>query len=546
MRSLLSLLAVVCCCSLPAQLPPGTRTFAPGEIMIPWPADLGTGPIRDLVGVFWHTNDNLSAFGLRGTASGLAVAPGISSGFRPVSLGTIAADVVTLPLAAGVGSTQHDALLFSGLPPVDLGIAFCDANGEPDVTLFTHTGWSRATMLTTRVDGTGIDVIGKAFSGSTLLRTRYEQGVFVQLPDVAIGAVIRDLCFVDYDQDAYGDAAVLTDTELRIVDAAGNTLFTSPLAAPGGAIEPVPQIAQRNSVALLRRKVAPAGWELVHISQAAVEAPQAVTLLVADFVLNGFGSGDFDGDGIWDVAIQDGGNSVRLVKNQGVAPHFANADAVDPLTVGNLGGVQGQASVRDYDHDGCADLLVPLAVGGSNWLVLKKGMRSHVLPVALTYGEMFMELLHETAGDGTLAIRLATDEMGPFKKVVVLGYTVHEDAIPPDGGVSALPEFDARLSVDDLEASGGQITGELDGERIHYRRLLFLHLQLFDDEGVLRPSFVTGGTIDNDGATVPSSGYCEANAIGGAMLQPIKRTPPSGGERFTIGLHVWQQNLPIR
>jgi hypothetical protein len=66
----------------------GARTFArPGENMIPWPAELGTGPVRDLVGLFWHTNDNLAAIGLRGAAAGTAVAPGISSVVRTLDLG---------------------------------------------------------------------------------------------------------------------------------------------------------------------------------------------------------------------------------------------------------------------------------------------------------------------------------------------------------------------------------------------------------------------------------------------------------------------------
>lgn len=549
MRSLPYLLALFCCSSLSAQvpLPPGARTFAPHEKMIPWPAELGTGPVRDVVGAFWHTNNTLSAVGLRGTAAGIAVAPAITSAVRPLDLTTIAADAVTLPLAEGPGSTQHDVLLFSGLPGVDLGLAWSGPTGDPVVSLVTQSGWSRATKLTVRRDGTGFDVIGKAFSGSTLLRTRYEQGVFVPVPDVAIGATIRDLCFIDYDQDANGDAAVLTDTELRIVDVAGTTLFSLALAAPGGAIAPVPQFTLRNSLALLRRTLAPAGWELVHISQAAVEPPQAVTLLVADFVVGGMGSGDFDGDAIYDLAIQDGGNTVRLVRNQGAGPqpHFAGANLIEPVTIGSLGGVQAQASVRDYDHDGCADLLVPLAAAGSNWLVLSGGTRTRFNLAAETLPNIFGEFAHEIDPSDVLQLRLLTEHMTDFAKLSIFGYTAHEDDLQPPNPGYATERFAIEgMPMADLVAMQSEVWPPLAGEDIHYRNLLFVQVQLFDEAGLQRPSFFTGGTINHGGGPTPWSDYLTANAFDGADPQNITRKDDPG--RKIIGFHVRQKVLPIR
>ena len=538
-RSLPLLFALSCFCSLPAQLPPGARTFAPGENMIPWPAELGTGAVRDLVGLFWHTNDNLAAIGLRGAAAGTAVAPGISSVVRTLDLGMIAADAVALPLAAGPENTQHDALLFSGLTGVDLGVAWSGQTGEPVVTLVTQSGWSRSTLLNARKDATGVDVAGKSFAGTTLLRTRFEQGSFVQVPGVEIGATIRDLCFVDYNEDEVADVAVLTDTELRIVDLTGTTLFSLALAAPGGAIEPVPQLTQRHSLALLRRKVAPAGWELVHISQAAVEAPQAVTLLVADNVLGGMGSGDFDGDGIYDLAIQDSGNAVRLVLNLGAAPHFAGADTVPPVTIGNVGSVQGPASVCDYDHDGCADLLVPLAAAGSNWLVLSRGLRGRIDPAAALFPNIFDDFAHELDEGGALYVGLRPEDLSGFTRLVITGYTGLDSM--SDGEVATLA-FEVDLTPDGVAGLNGYVRVLLPGAEIDFPKLLFVQVQLFDDAGVQRPSFLTGGTIDHEEVQVPTSDYLIDHTLPGAVPQDITRYNP----RQLIGLHVRQVSLPIR
>jgi hypothetical protein len=171
----------------------------------------------------------------------------------------------------GSENTQHDALLFSGLTGVDLGVAWSGQTGEPGRHSRDAVGLV-ALDLAERTQGRHRrrrrrQVVRRDHAAAHALRT----GFLRAGAGVEIGATIRDLCFVDYNEDEVADVAVLTDTELRIVDLTGTTLFSLALAAPGGAIEPVPQLTQRHSLALLRRKVAPAGWELVHISQAAVD-----------------------------------------------------------------------------------------------------------------------------------------------------------------------------------------------------------------------------------------------------------------------------------
>jgi hypothetical protein len=141
-----------------------------------------------------------------------------------------------------------------------------------------------------------------------------------------------------------------------------------------------------------------------------------------------------------------------------------------------------------------------------------------------------------------LEIDLATDVMGDFSELVIKGYTVDETLIP-GGQTSLFLAFGDSLTVEAIEVSGMAVF-DLDGSAIHHPQLMFIHVQLFGGPPDVRPSFVTGGTIDNNALIQATSTYLSSHAETGAEPRDITRHVEA--ERRKIGFHVRQKFLPLQ
>jgi hypothetical protein len=127
--------------------------------------------------------------------------------------------------------------------------------------------------------------------------------------------------------------------------------------------------------------------------------------------------------------------------------------------------------------------------------------------------------------------------------LVVTGYTGREDM---NDGEVAVPAFGVDLTPDEVAGLNGEVRVLLPGALIDHPNLLFVQVQLYDDAGVQRPSFLTGGTIDHvapyDDVT---SDYLNIHTLPGAAPQNIMRDH-SQSSTPTDRLHVRQVSLPIR
>jgi hypothetical protein len=520
-----------------AQLPPGSHTAAPDEHMIEWPAGLGTGTLRKAVGLFWDNVDQLAAVGLRGTTTGLAMAPAITPSISLLDPGAQVVDVVTLTRAGLPGLQNRDALLMTALG-YDLLFAATDASGAMHVVPVAHPGWLRASQLTALADATGIDVVARSMAGNVVLRTRYDYATaaFTPMGSLPFGQQVRDLCLVDYDGDSINDVAVLTDSALGIYSVGGALLHSVALAHSGGAVDLAPDLVERDQLALLRRNAGDDGWEVVHIGNGTSEPGVAVSI-DGDFSLVGMTSGDLDGDGDFDLAVQDAGTSVRIVENTGASPHFT---AGPLLTIGNVGGVQSPAGARDYDYDGAADLLVPLAGGdGKSYLVLDKGLAAVIDAQAPVFGDIFGDpSFYEQNGTFVLWL-VIPDYLTAFDKIAITAYTA------PEGGDAAY----VRDLIADNRSAPGQLAvdiPEIPEGSIEHPNILYLKVQFYDSTEAAppqKPIFLTGGTVKND-AGYYSMTYLEhpSRKLPGATTKKIKQNSNPG--RIWIGGYVAQSFLP--
>lgn len=550
-RPLFSLVALSLVCSLPAQLPPGSTTAKGGEEMIEWPAGIGGGTLRKAVGMFWGNVDHMSAVALNGSVAGRAQAPAITPSVTTFDVGGLPVfDCVPLPgagLARVAGEKKRDALLLSVMGGDELRVAYM-ANGLPVIAPLAHAGWQRASAMAARVDGNAIDIAARSVSLTRLLRTRCDSllGTFTQLPDIVLAEPIRDLCLVDFNEDQLHDVAVLTDSQLQIYDINGTPLLSPPLALaqPGGAIEPLPEPSLRGGMALLRRDgpLPTSGWELLRIGGGGYETPVPVSVVVPDFTLVAMTSGDLTGDGYHDVVIQDGGNKLRVVPNEAAGgPRFVAQSGLE-VTVGNLGGVQSPASVRDYNYDGVADVLVPLMANNTNYLVLETGMLSRIHTTALTYDEgIFLKSYHEVDGSFTLRLDLAASSMQSFPSVTINYYSGQENAQLGNSVMATL----VASAVYDVAAVDGEFPIQIPSELIDRPNLLFLTVQLHgQSEDLQKPTFLAGAMINSVTPNNAVSIFLNAHALPGLATPQIQRTISGEVGRKAIGVISAQKSLP--
>lgn len=530
---------------LPAQLPVGAFTAVPNEIVFPWPPGSG-GQVRSLDGAFWSSTDIRSAIGIRGTTLARANAPAVTPIVTQIDVGAPAVDSVVLPGAGLPGPESRDALLVSVLGGAELRFACTDAAGGVVVLPVAHPGWQRASMMQSLPVGNAVHVAARSQGGTELLRTTYDrtQGMFTQQPSLALGETIRDLCVVDFDDDQLPDVAVLTDSALRVYDLGGTAIHTSLLAHPGGAVEPLPQPSRRGGLALLRRNAANAGWELVHILDGVVSPAEPVAVGVANFVLGGLSTGDMNGDGLFDVAIQDNANKVRLVRVDGSTPsHFA-PPATEPLvTIVGPTAVQAAANLCDYDYDGVADLLVPfVATDGVYSVCLKVGLRSLFGP-ALTPDEILMESFYDRDeyDNYTFLLGLDVTNLTAFDSMTITYYSATES-------VNLGKTQFAEQFLQTYHAIEGFAPSMFDPSKIDFPALTFFLVQFKSTTNTQqKPIFMFGATVDNDESSYAASPYMQANMPPGSSPEDVKRNPPAGtgGGRKKIGLIYPQRGIPV-
>lgn len=549
-RNLVLLAALSMPLPLCAQLPPGSGTAIPAENVIPWPTNLGAGPVRKLVGALLNDVNHRAAVGLRGPVAATAVAPAITPYITGMDLGASVIDCVTLP-GAGLGPPggQHrDALLCSVIADDELRFVWTNAGGELQKTPVSHPTWDRASMLNAFADATGITVAGRSLAGTSVVVTHFDRTTttFTELPPIPVGALIRDLCVFDANDDGVPDVAVMTDTQVQFHSLLGGTPSTRSLAHPGGAVEPLPEPGRRGGLALLQRNAANDGWELIRLLDGVADAAVAVAIDgVANFTLTAMTSGDTTGDGLSDVALQNAGNSVLLVKNDPSAtPRFANASSGPLLTVGDPGDVQQAASVCDYDYDGNPDVLVPgTTATGVPFLWLATGTRSRFAPEQNLPGNILAVCEHGgVLGSNTFRLCLTLDDyLAGFDGVTVTYYSAVEG--PGLGTTYFAEKVDSGEYPMDL-GQGNQLTAdiELDVDWIDRPAVLFLTVQFHKtDNYTEKPIFLAGGTIDNLMVTQATSAYLAANQVPQTEPRNIERVQ---GGRQQIGLIFPQRSLP--
>lgn len=531
---------------LRAQLPAGAATAVPDEIQFAWPLGSG-GQVRSLDGAFWSNTDLRSAIGIRGTTLGRANAPAVTPIVTQIDVGAPVIDSVVLPEAGLPGPENRDALLLSVLGGDELRFACTDAAGGLVVLSVAHPGWQRANMMQSLQVGTVVHVAARSQGGTDLLRTTYDrtQGMFAQQPGLALGESIRDLCVIDFFDDGLADIAVLTDSALRVYDVNGSVIHTSLLSHPGGAVEPLPEPANRGGLALLRRNGANNGWELVRIADGVDGAPAAVAVGVPDFALGGLGTGDVNGDGVFDVAVQNAANQVRLVRNdETTGSHFADP-ATEPLvSIAGPTAAQGQANLCDYDYDGVADLLVPfVAANGVHSVHLEVGLRSLFGP-ALTLDPILMDSYYEVESVPNRIFRLGLDlsDLAGFDTMTVTWFSAEEtnNLGKTEFAEQILPTLSYAVS-----AFTGFAEAAIDVNDIDHPHLAFFVVQFKSASNPKqKPIFLGGTTVeDNEALPAATSAYLTANLPQGGSEKEVKRTSPSGG-RKRIGIILPQRGIP--
>ncbi|HEX5052075.1 MAG TPA: hypothetical protein VFZ65_09905 [Planctomycetota bacterium] len=545
---------------LSAQTPPAGPSAVPTENMIPWPAGLGSGVLRKVVGLFWDSVDHPSAIAVRGTATARAIDPAITSYIEPFS-GEMVIDCVKLP-HAGLLGPPSDGLLMSVLGGAELRFGYVDGNGIPQFLPLSFPEWLRASAMAVLADGTGIDIAARSMTGNQLLRLRYDyqQRAFAQLAPLTLTETIRDLCVIDFDGDGLGDVAVLTDSHVRIYDVNGGVAFSMQLAHAGGAIEPVPEPGQRGALALLQRNAANDGWQLLHITRFEIQPPVDILIDGASFTLGGLVSGDLDDDGDYDLAIQNGDTKVLLVRNHvdptvvPAAPHFDSTDT-RVLIAGNQIGVQTSACMVDSDFDGAADLIAAVqANNGQGYLVVRTALRSLFEIDAEYYPDIFTDSFHELV-NGEKTMRLNLCNLGglssDYTQVEVTYYTASEQAVTEGGYAS-----EVTATTQQIEPGAQDMTIEtpMAAANIDNPQLLFVKVQ-FSNPNIIKakPTFLAGATIDDDlvwGQTLDiSSAYLSAHRLPDTTEMQVKRelqdpNNPNNQGRQQIGLIGAQKSLP--
>lgn len=532
--------------------------MVPTERIIEWPSTLGTGDIRKLDGVFWHSVNELSAVGVRGTVPGKATAPAITPHVGSFNVTDPVYDMVTLRGAGYGGAQKRDAVLSSVFGGEELRISYVDQNDTEVVLELDHPGWRRASAMTTSNDLNGIDIVARSGNLKSVLRTRYDfqSGVFTQVPDVPVAETILDLCCVDFDADGQVDVAVLTGTKLSIYNTAGGLLEEHMLHHPGGAVEPAPQASMRGAIALLQRNDTDSGWELLHITDDAVESAVAVTINGADFSLLHMCSGDADGDLAYDLAIQAVGMTSILMRNDTSGNGHYSLGGATLIEAGDPSGTQGPGSMRDYDYDGNADLLVPILVNGTRSLVLRTGLASSLTANPWVFQDLFRISFFENersepappAPEVRLVLEIPDSlTAGSYDKVTATFYTASESGV--SAGSEWAQEVPGSQVAYDVPAVAGPLVlvSPIPTAAIEHPALLFIKVQ-FTQIGNTRtkPTFLAGATINNDppamGDNPATSAYLTLNLLPMATPFPMRRSLASG--RQQIGVIGAQKSLP--
>jgi hypothetical protein len=519
--------------------------------MIPWPAAIGSGPLRKVEGLFFDNVEHPAAIGLRGTTGGIAIAPGVTPYVGPIDLGAPIFDLVRLQ-SAGWGLPQsRDALLVSGFALDELRYVETLEDGTVDVQSFAHTGWRRASMMHAVTDATGIEIAARSSNGLKLLRTRYDFGMetFVQLPPLPLGSAIRDLSLIDYDGNGTMEVAVLNDTHLKVYAVGGTELLSRVLNHPGGAVETLHENGMPDALALLRRNGNDDGWQLSYIQYTKADEVQPLRINGSDFDFTSMVSGDMDGDGDSDVAVQDALVRLTVVHNNTTGgDHLPTNDPLE-IIVGHLAGTQGPASVRDYDYDGAADLLVPVeSTAGDSYLVKVTSLK----PAAIAQGALaaspsiFLKVLHEKNPD-QLKLSLFTGHLvNDYNNVTVTTYISSESAL--EFGYADQADQVTFAVTSDHQSSQTLILS-IAGQDIDYDKILFLKIQFSSDSNhAIKPTFLAAMTIDDDHTSTTGNAltgtYIPENLAPGASLIDASRTIGHG--RVRIGAFGKQKSLPFR